>query len=34
MFLKRCIVTDLPLAIEAALAGKRFLSTPLAESHR
>ena len=32
--LKRCIVTDLPLAIEAALAGKRFLSAPLAESHR
>ena len=32
--LKRCMVTDLPLAIEAALAGKRFLSTPLAESHR
>jgi len=32
--LKRCMVTDLPLAIEAALAGKRFLSAPLAESHR
>lgn len=29
--LKRRMVTDLPLAIEAALAGKRFLSAPLAE---
>jgi DNA-binding NarL/FixJ family response regulator len=29
--LKRRMVTDLPLAIEAALEGRRFLSAPLAE---
>lgn len=29
--LKHRMVTDLPLAIEAALEGKRFLSAPLAE---
>jgi DNA-binding NarL/FixJ family response regulator len=29
--LKRRMVTDLPLAIEAVLEGKRFLSAPLAE---
>ena len=32
--LKRRMLTDLPLAIEAALEGKRFLSAPLAEPHR
>ena len=32
--LKRRMLTDLPLAIEAAVEGKRFLSAPLAEPHR
>jgi DNA-binding NarL/FixJ family response regulator len=32
--LKRRMVTDLPLAIEAALEGKSFLSAPLAEPDR
>ena len=32
--LKRRMLTDLPLAIEAALEGKRFLSAPLAEPDR
>ena len=32
--LKRRMLTDLPLAIEAAVEGKRFLSAPLVEPHR
>jgi len=32
--LKRRMATDLPLAIEAALEGKRFLSAPLLEPDR